>query len=296
MLEELFVIVTIVLLFRLLFNLTRFICAVCLRWRNIGQMTGSWLIEKLWMVIVWLCHICGRSESLCLCLLYRHWKSVLSLTRRRRAEITSNVGGLSPMLVFIRWVSLIVLIELEFGSTSLSRRTLVFLNYQVLWTGWLSVIHRVRVRRYAWYSIIILGTAIIGASIIATILDAKPIHVVASDVIVDLFLHGLLALDALRNHLAVLFHGYWFSHLYTKKRTMMSISWFSKTLYYLLLRTLFLLCLRSCLFEVQRNLPLFSLGSVAPSFVFPIFFRCFSMRNLIQDVFNHLISKLTSIY
>ena len=55
------------------------------------------------------------------------------------------------------------------------------------------------------------------ATVAPCIFDAQPVHVVAPDIVVHLLFHGFLTLDALRDHLIVLFHGHRLSHLCSQK-------------------------------------------------------------------------------
>ena len=132
-----------------------------------------------------------------------------------------------PILGFIVFI-LDVLIELYSRSGGFSRRRLVF-GYDKVLLGIPCGVKLVRIRGYVRYPIIVVRVATrstcrlntshsviirVTAAVAPRVFDAQPVHVVASDIVVHLLLHGFLALDALRDHLIVLLHGHRLSHLF----------------------------------------------------------------------------------
>ena len=118
-----------------------------------------------------------------------------------------------------------------------------------------------------WISLHTTHCVSIAATVRPWVIHAKSIHIVTSDIVVHLLFHSLLALNAFSYHLVVFFHGHWLSHLYHISKTGWNTAiWMNlrSNVWYLLFRTLFLLCLRSCLLEVHMKRLLFSLGSEAP--------------------------------
>ena len=53
------------------------------------------------------------------------------------------------------------------------------------------------------------------AAIASPVFDTQSVHVVASDIVVHLILHGFRTLEALFDHLAILFHSHGLSHLFS---------------------------------------------------------------------------------
>ena len=60
---------------------------------------------------------------------------------------------------------------------------------------------------------------------VATV-DAKAIHIVTPDIVVDLLFYGLLALDAFSHHLVILLHHHGLSHLWTSRQEKVHIDSF----------------------------------------------------------------------
>ena len=57
-----------------------------------------------------------------------------------------------------------------------------------------------------WNSLITYGSMGFGWGVPEATVDTESVHIVASNVVVDLLLQGFLALDALGHHLVILFH------------------------------------------------------------------------------------------
>ena len=107
--------------------------------------------------------------------------------------------------------------------------------------------------------------------LVALAIEAKPVDVIAADVIIDLFLLvRLLAFFASGHHLSILLEHNRLSHLCQRmKEEGMSLIIF----YNLLLRDFVFPCLFVCLFDEHMKRLLLSLGLRSPSGVCPIFFR-----------------------
>ena len=141
----------------------------------------------------------------------------------RAAEVPRDVGGLAARSpVFSLVVRLLdVLIELYGGSADLPWSRRIFGDHEVL--GY----PRVKLICVRWYAGVPIGLVatrwrrlpasqgVIFAAIASPVFDTQSIHVVASDIVVHLFLHGFLTLDAFSDHRFILFHCHALSHLFS---------------------------------------------------------------------------------